>query len=116
MHPQRTLELTDKCRLIKNAYITRINSLPNTYGIFSVYLIMKPKSLKYNNFNVYLHGYNSVWYDRQNYPGHTTNCMISMQAHTVDSEWAEVVTILTPMYFEEVAEWADSKPEPVNWQ
>ena len=111
VHPQRTLELTDKCRLIKNAYITRINSLPNTYGIFSVYLIMKPKSLKYNNFNVYLHGYNSVWYDRQNYPGHTTNCMISMQAHTIDSEWAEVVTILTPMYFEEVAEWTDSKPE-----
>ena len=111
VHPQRTLELLDKSRLIKNAYITRINSLPNTYGIFSIYLIAKPKSLKYNNFNVYLHGNNSVWYDRQNYPGHTTNCMISMQAHTTDSEWAEVVTILTPMYFDEVAEWADTRPE-----
>ncbi|MBO7145406.1 MAG: NAD(P)/FAD-dependent oxidoreductase [Salinivirgaceae bacterium] len=111
VHPQRTLELLDKSRAIKNAYITRINSLPNTYGIFSIYLIVKPKTLKYNNFNIYLHGNNSVWYDRQNYPGHTTNCMISMQAHTADSEWAEVVTILTPMYYEEVAEWADSKPE-----
>ena len=111
VHPQRTLELLDKSRLIKNAYITRINSLPNTYGIFSIYLIAKPKSLKYNNFNIYLHGNNSVWYDRQNYPGHTTNCMISMQAHTTDSEWAEVVTILTPMYFDEVAEWADTRPE-----
>lgn len=111
VHPQRTLELLDKSRLIKNAYITRINSLPNTYGIFSIYLIAKPNSLKYNNFNIYLHGNNSVWYDRQNYPGHTTNCMISMQAHTTDSEWAEVVTILTPMYFDEVAEWADTRPE-----
>lgn len=111
VHPQRTLELLDKSRAIKNAYITRINSLPNTYGIFSIYLIIKPKSLKYNNFNLYLHGNNSVWYDRQNYPGHTTNCMISMQAHSTDSEWAEVVTILTPMYFDEVAEWADTKPE-----
>ncbi|MBO7496045.1 MAG: FAD-dependent oxidoreductase, partial [Salinivirgaceae bacterium] len=32
VHPQRTLQLLDKSRLIKNAYITRINSLPNTYG------------------------------------------------------------------------------------
>jgi phytoene dehydrogenase-like protein len=111
VHPQRTLELLDKNRAIKKAYITRINSLPNTYGIFSIHLIVKPKTLKYNNFNIYLHGNNSVWYDRQNDPGHTTNCMISMQAHAADSEWAEVVTILTPMYFEEVAEWADTKPE-----
>lgn len=111
VHPRRTLELMDKCHCIKNAYLTRINSLQNSYGIFSIYLIMKPKTIRYNNFNTYLHGNNSVWYDRQNYVGHTTNCLISMQAHSSDSEWADVINILQPMYMSEVEEWAATTPE-----
>lgn len=45
MHPQRTLEILDKNRSIKNAYISRIRSLENTYGIFTLYLVMKKKAL-----------------------------------------------------------------------
>lgn len=111
VHPKRTLEILDKSRCIKNAYITRINSLQNTFGVFSLYLIMKPKTLKYNNFNTYIHSNNSVWYDKQNYPGHTTNCLISMAPRSVDSEWADVVTVLTPMYMSELTQWLDTKPE-----
>jgi len=111
VHPRQTLALTDKCKCIKKAYLTRINTLRNSYGIFSIYLIMKPKTVRYNNFNTYLHGYNSVWYDKEKYPGHTTNCLISMQARSNDSEWADVVNILMPMYISEVEEWANTKPE-----
>ena len=38
MHPQRTLEILDKNRSIKNAYISRIRSLENTYGIFTRFI------------------------------------------------------------------------------
>lgn len=110
VHPQRTLALLDKSRSIKNAYISRINSLENTYGIFTLYLIMKPGSYAYQNRNLYLHGYNDVWYDRKNYPGHVTNCMISMQASSVDETHADVISILTPMYIDELAEWKDTLP------
>lgn len=111
VHPRRTVEILDKCRVIKNAYLTRIKSLQNSYGIFSIYLIMKPKTVKYVNHNVYVHANNDVWYDVDNYPGKTTNCLVSMQSRSVDSEWADVVNILTPMYITELAEWSDTLPE-----
>ena len=111
MHPQRTLEILDKNRSIKNAYISRIRSLENTYGIFTLYLVMKKKSTPYQNRNLYLHGNNKVWYDKLLYPGRTTNCMISMQASSEDSQYASVISILTPMYIDELSAWKDTTPE-----
>ena len=111
IHPKRTLEILDKSRCIKNAYMTRINSLENTYGIFTLYLVMKQGSYPYLNRNLYLHGNNDVWYDRLQYPGRTTNCMISMQASSENSQHARVISILTPMYMDELTAWKDTKPE-----
>lgn len=111
MHPQRTLALLDKSRCIKNAYLSRINSLENTYGIFTLYLVMKPGSYPYRNRNLYLHGHNDVWYDKEHYPGWTTNCMISMQASSAGSEFADVISILTPMYINELTPWLETRPE-----
>lgn len=111
LHPKRTLEILDKCRSIKNAYASRINSRENTYGIFTLYLVMKKGSYPYQNRNLYLHGPNEVWYDRQLYPGRTTNCMISMEASSESTQHASVISILTPMYIDELSAWKDTKPE-----
>ena len=72
---------------------------------------MKKKSTPYQNRNIYLHGNNKVWYDKVLYPGRTTNCMISMQASSEDSQYASVISILTPMYMDELSAWKDSSPE-----
>ena len=45
------------------------------------------------------------------YPGRTTNCMISMQASSEDSQYASVISILTPMYIDELSAWKDTTPE-----
>ena len=111
IHPRQTLEILDKNRSIKNAYISRIRSLENTYGIFTLYLVMKKNSTPYQNRNIYLHGNNEVWYDKQLYPGRTTNCMISMQASSEDESYASVISILTPMYMNELSAWEDTTPE-----
>ncbi len=111
MHPQQALALLDKNRSIKNAYMSRINSLENTYGIFTLYLIMKENSFPYQNRNMYLHGDNGVWYDKDAYPGRTTNCMISMQASSKSAGYADVIAILTPMYMDELEAWKDTSPE-----
>lgn len=124
VHPQRTFELVDKSRCIKNAFLSRIRSLENTYGIFTLYLVMKPKSYPYRNYNSYLHADNDVWYRRDEYRGRVTNCMISMQATSQPAgsdcaarmpgappgEWADVVTILSPMYMDELTPWLDTTP------
>ena len=49
--------------------------------------------------------------DKQLYPGRTTNCMISMQASSEDSQYASVISILTPMYMDELSAWKDTTPE-----
>lgn len=111
VHPKQTLTLVDKNRCIKNAYISRINSLENTYGIFTLYLIMKEKCYPYMNRNLYLHGDNDVWYNKKNSMGRTTNCMISTQASSRNSDYAEVISILTPMYIDELSAWLNTLPE-----
>lgn len=111
VHPKGTLSLLDKSHSIKNAYISRINSLENTYGIFTLYLVMKEKSYPYMNHNLYLHGNNDVWYNKKDYTGRTTNCMISMQASSRNSNYADVISILTPMYIDELSAWQDTLPE-----
>lgn len=111
VHPRRTLELLDKNRFIKNAYISRIRSLENTYGVFTLYLIMKKDSYPYQNRNLYLHGDNDVWYSKQNHMGTTAHCMISTQASSRNSDYADVVSILTPMYMDELSAWTGTLPE-----
>ncbi len=111
VHPKRTLTLLDKNHSIKNAYISRINSLENTYGIFTLYLIMKEKSYPYMNRNLYLHGDSDVWYNKQDSMGHTTNCMISNQASSRNADYANVISILTPMYIDELFPWLNTTPE-----
>lgn len=110
VHPKATISLVDKNRCIKNAYISRIHSLENTYGIFTLYLTMKKNSYPYFNRNLYLHGDNDVWYDKDACMGQTTNCMISMQASSRNSGYADVISILTPMYIDELSAWLHTLP------
>lgn len=110
IHPKRTLELLDKSRSIKNAYISRINSLANSYGIFTIYLVMKKNSYPYMNRNYYIHGDNDVWYNLDKAKGKTTKCMISMQVSSDSNSYADVITILTPMYIDELKAWEQTKP------
>lgn len=110
IHPKRTLELLDKNRSIKNAYMSRINSLANTYGVFTLYLVMKKNSYAYLNRNCYLHGDNDVWYNAIESRGKITNCMVTMQATSDNPAYADVVTILTPMYIDEFLPWEHTTP------
>lgn len=111
IHPQVTLKLLDKNRSIRPAYASRINGLENSYGVFTTYLTMKKESCPYLNHNIYLHQYEDVWYDKSRQIGPIPSCMISMQASSTHPQYTDVVSILTPMYIDEVAEWAHSTPE-----
>ena len=111
VHPKRTFELTDKSRSIRNAYLSRINSLENTYGVFTLYLIMKKDTYPYINRNTYIHGDKDVWYNKEKHTGTTKSCMISSQTPLMDGKYAEVVSILTPMYMDELMNWENTTPE-----
>ena len=72
---------------------------------------MKKDSCPYQNYNIYLHGNEDVWYDKEMHKGNTPCCMISMQVPRGNSKFTEVVSILTPMYMDEVSKWTDTTPE-----
>lgn len=106
LHPRQTLSLIGETPLIRKAYRTHLQALDNSYGLFSVYLLMKKNSYPYLNRNVYLHSTDTAWYDpscRQ-----PTNCLFSMQATSGSEEYADVVTLLTPMAADELRAWEDS--------
>lgn len=99
--PSNTLMLIDKNNLIKPAHSARINSNKNTYGMFCLYLIMKPGGFGYLKENHYIKG-NS---------GSINYALVSMQPPVHNSEHAEVVTIITPMDFSELERWAETTTE-----
>lgn len=111
LHPQLTLSLLDKNHSIKPAFVSRIKSLENSYGIFTLNLMMKKDCCPYQNHNIYLHGNEDIWYDKEMHKGNTPSCMISMQVPRGNSKFTEVVSILTPMYMDEVSKWTDTTPE-----
>lgn len=106
IHPKRTFELVDKTPLVKKAYLTRMNSLQNSYGLFSVYLIMKKNSFPYINKNFYLHAGDDAWASANQADHSVKFALLSTQVGS--SEFADVVTILCPMYLSEVERWKDT--------
>ncbi|MDE5678490.1 NAD(P)/FAD-dependent oxidoreductase [Phocaeicola sp.] len=111
LHPQLTLSLLEKNHSIKPAFVSRIKSLENSYGIFTLHLMMKKDCCPYLNHNIYLHGNTDVWYDKTKHKAQTPSCMISMQVPRNGNRFTEVVSVLTPMYIDELNAWADTNPE-----
>ena len=70
-HPMRTLELVDS-KLIRPAFRSRIKAIPQTVGVFSVYLEFKEDSVPYMNHNLYAYNTGTPWgcerYDEESWP------------------------------------------------
>lgn len=108
MHPVKTLELTAS-PLIRNAYKTRIKNLENSIGGFVVNIVFKKNSYKYFKNNFYFHKEGHIFsllnYTEDNWP---LSYAIFFSASSHATEFAESMTILCYMKFEEVKKWEDS--------
>lgn len=108
MHPVRTLEMTDS-NLIKAAYKHRVKSLENSIGGFVVNIVLEKERFPYLKNNFYYIKDGREWdltkHTEENWPlCYALFC--SASSKTVS--YAESITLLAYMGFEEVAEWADS--------
>lgn len=107
LHPATTFNLTDRTPAIKKAYITRLNELKNSYGVFSLYITLKPNALPYTNSIIYIHTDPDTWsYAGKNEAG-KRSIMIS-QHPSADGRWADTMVALTPMYSHETEQWNDT--------
>lgn len=108
IHPKRTLEILDKSRYVKNAYISRVKSLSNSFGIFTLYLLMKENSLPYVNSNIYVHKNSDVWYDPKTTIKEVNYSLVCYQANKKNKEYSDVVSILTPIGMSDFLKWENT--------
>jgi len=108
MHPVKTLEMTDT-PLIKNAYRNRLKSLENSVSAFTINIVLKKDRFKYFKHNYYCVTEQDVWtsadHTEQNWPlGYAVFCGASSKSE----EYAEGLSILAYMRYEEVEVWKDT--------
>lgn len=109
IHPMRLLELLDT-KLIRPAFRTRINGIPQTSGVFAVYVKFKENTVPYMNTNFYGYKTDSPWdcehYTQDEWPkGFLYMHMCSHQNQT----WAKSGVILAYMNFDEVQKWQGTR-------
>ncbi|KGE14832.1 phytoene desaturase family protein [Sphingobacterium deserti] len=107
--PKRALQLIGRSHF-RSSYFDRIQNLPVTTSCFSLHLVLKPKELPYQAQNLYYHAsIASVWratrYEQIDWPN---MFMLSMTADPAEPDYADTVTILTYMHFDEVKAWEHS--------
>ncbi len=108
MHPVQTLAMTET-DLIKNAYRNRVKNLENSIGGFVINIVFKKDSFKYLKHNYYYHKEGHVWnlvdHTEENWP---LCYAIFCSASSRSDEYAESMTILTYMKYDEVKQWENT--------
>ncbi|MBO9591732.1 MAG: NAD(P)/FAD-dependent oxidoreductase [Niabella sp.] len=108
INPAVTLQVTDSA-LLKNIYRKRITGLPNTVSSFSLHLVLKPHSVPYKNHNYYFHKEGYLWnmndYTEASWP---LGYGLYFTPDRTDPRYAATVSVLTPMWFRDVAQWKDT--------
>lgn len=107
--PKMTMDLLEN-QSIRKSYLNRIKSIENTVSSFSLYITLKKNRFPYLNYNYYhfkqeSHVWKSAFYEPENWP---TGYMISMGAKTENDKWAENLSVLTYMRYEDVKDWENS--------
>jgi all-trans-retinol 13,14-reductase len=105
VHPVKTLEMTDSDR-IKKPFRARLRGLENSISVFYVNIVLKENTFKYANRNYYFFEMEDSWkvldYQKESWP---PGYALYFCASSKNSEYAEGVTVMTYMRFEEVQRW-----------
>ena len=109
IEPKITLDLVGK-EHFRKSYTNRIEGIKSTIACFSLYLVLKPGSFKYLNKNYYhFKSQEAVWnaqhYTQNSWP---ESYMLSMGVKKNQGEFADNLTVMTYMRYEEVKPWENT--------
>lgn len=95
---------------LKKSFVNRVLSWKPISSCFSVYLVLKPNEIKNFNHNIYQYSSeNLVWkafkYKKENWP---ETYMLSSTPSKKHGEFAESLTAISYMDFEELKEWENT--------
>ncbi|MFR9650613.1 MAG: NAD(P)/FAD-dependent oxidoreductase [Rikenellaceae bacterium] len=106
IHPDHTFDLVEQTPLVKRAYRSRLKLLPNTYSLFSVYLLMKRDSFPYINSNQYYYQREDAWdtmLDSESL--RPKSVLMSSQLSHQESVYSDVITLMTPVEYPLFERW-----------
>ena len=99
VHPQLTFSWLKDSTLLKSVFRRRINALENTFGMFTVSLVLKPGVLPYFNHNKYVYRKPNVWTFYEN-AGSVGGVMVSARVPEDGTQYVRQIDLLTPMPWE----------------
>lgn len=108
VHPTETIKLLDQS-VMRKSYVNRLMNLSNTISVFTLYLVLKPKALKYFNHNHYHFSQPDVW-NLTNYKPKDWGKDIAVFTlpSKDDPEYSGIVTVMAYMNFDETTQWTNS--------
>ena len=118
IHPTLVMQMLDDTNLIRPAFRQRMLNLPNTTGVFTVYIKFKPQSMPYRNHNLYGYATDTPWdcerYTLEDWPRgflyvHLCDKPATNASPNDVQQWATCGEIMSYMRYEEVAKWTDTR-------
>jgi all-trans-retinol 13,14-reductase len=111
IHPKTFLKIADNAP-IRPAYKHRIESMQDTFGIFTLYLSMKENSFEYLNNNFYIFKTDNVWegsdYTKENWP---RGYMMHLSPSSKDEKYTDAIIVNTYLKWEDVKSWENTTVE-----
>ena len=107
VHPQLTFGWINDGNLLKGMFRRRINALENTFGMFTVALVLTPNVLPYFNHNKYVYRKPNVWTFHEDVGG-VGGVMVSARVPEDGTQYVSQIDLLTPMPWSLCQHWEDT--------
>lgn len=108
VHPAVTCSWVKQSERMKKVYRNRMACLENTFGMFTVSLRIKPRMLRYFNWNQYVYKRPDVWTFYLG-DGAVSGVLVSCRIPEDGGEYTQQVDLLTPMVWNKCKAWSDTK-------
>ena len=106
VHPQVTFGWLDESHLLKKTFRRRISAMENSFGMFTVSLILRKGELPYFNHNKYVYRKPNVWTFHQDVGG-VGGVMISCRVPE-EGNHARQIDLMTPMSWTLCEPWTNT--------
>lgn len=107
-HPKQTVKMFGSERF-RPAYKKRLEMLKDTVSSFMLYITFHENSFPFYNYNIYAYSKENVWdtvdYKKEEWP---EAMYITTSPTKGENKFAEVMSVMTYMDFEEVEKWRNS--------
>ena len=108
VHPCTLIRLMDQKALPKS-YRERLDSIPNAYSAFSLYVKMKPDTFPYMNYSEYfMTRYADVWQFGDSEKPWPLGFMLMTPPEPEQGPYSRKVLVTAPMTFDHVRRWEDT--------